>query len=394
MLNPRAFLEDAMLAGLRQVWVTGMPWHIVDKAINTEFNYTVSDACKTLWTHQTGLAWKNVDDPLTKKIKCPRCDNMMKIPWTSCGLPEDYVPDNGPPILTGHGYGDSNLYHTCPACNNVICKELLSVAKFVRDTQALLGPGNRPMPGTVLDPKTGTPTSPPVTRRGPKELTPHTFPNRMLKSGCGSIRTTITGLTKSNSSTVVTMDRVRKEIEAVLAERENVRVIDGKSLTTRYSLPVDSRIAVRKMMSRYWENFSLFALDLCGAVMRQGIFVEKMCKLDWLHSPSARDTMTRLLTKYLRFMEIMRRNPKQVAVPTLDVDLAWHTHQLSPSMYYRHTVTWVGRFVDHDDKIDENTLSKQFEWTSKTYQDMYGEVYSACTCWYCEGISPLPVPVT
>jgi hypothetical protein len=216
----------------------------------------------------------------------------------------------------------------------------------------------------------------------------------MLKSGCGSIRTTITGLTKSNSSTVVTMDRVRKEIEAVLAERENVRVIDGKSLTTRYSLPVDSRIAVRKMMSRYWENFSLFALDLCGAVMRQGIFVEKMCKLDWLHSPSARDTMTRLLTKYLRFMEIMRRNPKQVAVPTLDVDLAWHTHQLSPSMYYRHTVTWVGRFVDHDDKIDENTLSKQFEWTSKTYQDMYGEVYSACTCWYCEGISPLPVPVT
>lgn len=83
----------------------------------------------------------------------------------------------------------------------------------------------------------------------------------------------------------------------------------------------------------------------------------------------------------------MGKHPAQVAVPTLDVDLAWHTHQLSPAAYY----TWIGekvggKFVDHDDKIEENALSAAFEWTSKTYQETYGEVYSECTCWYCESV--------
>jgi hypothetical protein len=81
----------------------------------------------------------------------------------------------------------------------------------------------------------------------------------------------------------------------------------------------------------------------------------------------------------------MKRNPSQMAVPTLDVDLAWHTHQLSPSRYYKHCLDNTRRFIDHDDKVDQDMLSHQFEWTSKTYQEYYGEVYSECTCWYCEG---------
>lgn len=381
MLNPRAYLEDAMLAGLRQFWATGMPWDLVAKAIDTDFNYNVSPQCKDRWTHQTGLAWDNTDDPLVKRLKCPRCSALIEIPWTTCGLPEDYMEDSLT-NLTGNGYGDSNLRYSC-RCGAEICKEYLSVAKFVEDTKALIGPARRPMPGTLLLPKTGTPAQP-VTAYG--RLEHITFPNRLLQSGCNSIRSTITGLTTHYARLYPTMSDVRREIEEVLRDKANVRQIDCvPSYRSRYLLPADSRIAVRKMMSRYWENFNLFALDLGGAVMRQGTFVEKMCKLDWLHSPSARDTMARLLTKYGRFMDIMKANPSQVAVPTLDVDLAWHTHQLSPSAYYRYTVNKMQRFVDHDDKIDDNTLSRQFEWTSKVYQDWYGEVYSECTCWYCEG---------
>lgn len=44
------------------------------------------------------------------------------------------------------------------------------------------------------------------------------------------------------------------------------------------------------------------------------------------------------------------------------------------------------KLIDHDDKIEENKLSTAFEWTSKTYQKMFGSVYSECTCWYCEAI--------
>jgi len=73
-------------------------------------------------------------------------------------------------------------------------------------------------------------------------------------------------------------------------------------------------------------------------------------------------------------------------VPTLDVDLAWHTHQLSPRAYYAYTVGNCGRFVDHDDKVPEDKLSEEFAWTTKRYQELFGEAYSECTCWYCEAI--------
>lgn len=94
--------------------------------------------------------------------------------------------------------------------------------------------------------------------------------------------------------------------------------------------------------------------------------------------------MERLIVKYNRFLTIMARNRNNLAVPTLDIDLAWHTAQLSPSTYYAYTVPKCLKFVNHDDKIETSVLQGGFEWTSKVYQKKYGEVYSECTCWYCE----------
>jgi hypothetical protein len=360
-----------------------MPWDLVNKAIDTNFNYTVSAQCKARWATETNLPWDNVASPATKTLECPKCDTILNIPWTTCQFPEVY--DNKPPGLDGNGYGDSDLQYSCHSCEVVINKEFLALGKFTRDHQALVDDRRRPMPGTLLDVKTGTPTKP---AQGKKFKTTHTFPNRMLKYGRTASKTPLRDLARWRSYLSrwePSMDDVRKEFDNLLSDRRNIREIELVPPTRGYKLPPESRLAVRKMMSRYWQNFGLFALDLSGAVMRQGVFVEKMCQLDWLHSPSASDTMARLIIKYGRFIEIMKRNPSQMAVPTLDVDLAWHTHQLSPSRYYGYTLANTGRFVDHDDKVDQNMLSHQFEWTSKTYQAYYGEVYSACTCWYCEG---------
>lgn len=101
--------------------------------------------------------------------------------------------------------------------------------------------------------------------------------------------------------------------------------------------------------------------------------------------------MERLIVKYRRFIDIMVANPYQMAVPTLDVDLAWHTHQLSPQSYYGSTTTKASKFIDHDDKVSEDKLNASFEWTSKTYQERYNDVYSECTCWYCESIRAIHV---
>jgi hypothetical protein len=44
-------------------------------------------------------------------------------------------------------------------------------------------------------------------------------------------------------------------------------------------------------------------------------------------------------------------------VPTLDVDLVWHTHQLSPVRYMIFSkATANGRFVDHNDRVEKEDL--------------------------------------
>lgn len=367
-----------MLAGLRSLWHTGMPWVAVNAAIDNKFNYTVSDDVKANWVSRTGHSWDNQDDPMVKSLACPMCKVPLEIPWTTCGLDETDKTGRRPGLV-GNGYGDGNFLFTCPCCGVLLDKKVLSVAKFVKDTEALMGRG-RPMPGTVLDPVSGMPE---VIPSSSTHFFPRTFPNRMHQR---VLRSQVLELVNPQVTPHPDMDIVRSKIEAVLKSNTALKLIDSVTGLGRYRLHPTAGIAVRKMMARYWENFSPFALDLGGAVLRQGAFIEKMVKIDWLHSPSAAATMSRLLRKYQRFFGIMAANPQKTAVPTLDIDLAWHTHQLSPRSYYAYSLQQTNKFIDHDDKIEEGELNSAFQWTSKTYQEKYGEVYSECTCWYCETI--------
>lgn len=85
-------------------------------------------------------------------------------------------------------------------------------------------------------------------------------------------------------------------------------------------------------------------------------------------------------------MDLQAAYPEDVAIPTLDIDLAWHTHILSPKSYATWTTKKMNFIPDHSDAMDENQLSVAFEWTSKTYMAKYNTPYSECTCWYCESI--------
>ncbi|KAG6369007.1 hypothetical protein INS49_003226 [Diaporthe citri] len=379
MLNPRAYLEDTLRCGLSSLWATGMPWGVISSAIDTDFNYDVSAETKAAWVASTGRNWENADDATTKHIKCPACQITIEHPWTNCGAGEaSKTPAFGG--LVGSGYGDGQFKRPCPSCGIQIDKELLSVAKFTKDAQSLVV-NSVPMPGTILDPIKGSPEPVPIDMRGP--TFPRTFPNRMIAS---KLISQIAGLVQPGSTPRPTMENVRDKIEEVLRDGVALREIEGRPAYGRGRIFTAAKICVRKMMSRYWENFSPFALDLSGAVMRQGVFTGKMYQIDWLHSPACRETMTRLVKKYERFISLMADNPTKTCVPTLDVDLAWHTHQLSPSAYYAYTTARTTKFIDHDDKIDEDKLSDCFAWTVKAYQAKYSVVYSECTCWYCETI--------
>ncbi|RFU74450.1 hypothetical protein TARUN_7775, partial [Trichoderma arundinaceum] len=385
MLNPRGFLEDSMRANMVEYWTAGMPWQAVNNAISTDFTYNASDEAQTSWVSRTERSWANQDDPMTKLLKCPWCKVDMQVPWTTCGMAEtkEKSASIGTIGTIGSGYGDGNFSHQCPTCNRTVNKELLALSKFVQDSALLLSKAI-PMPGTLLDVRSGLPDVIPPPPYG--LMYARMFPNRMIQL---ELRIKIMELIdpKSLNSRSPSIANVRDLIEKTTMNDQAVRRIDGISgRLGRHPVRREAKITTRKMMSRYWENFSPFALDLCGAVMRQGVFIDKMVKLDWLHSPSAKTTMGRLITKYDRFVSIMKKHPHKMVVPTLDVDLAWHTHQLTPNDYYTYVVGKTGKFIDHDDKIEENVLGDAFEWTTKTYQELYGEVYSECTCWYCETI--------
>lgn len=85
MLNPRAFLEDTIRTNMIEYWTGGMPWLAVNNVISTDFSYNARDEAKTNWVSLTGLNWDNIDDPMTKDLRCPWCKGSLQVPWTTCG---------------------------------------------------------------------------------------------------------------------------------------------------------------------------------------------------------------------------------------------------------------------------------------------------------------------
>lgn len=60
-------------------------------------------------------------------------------------------------------------------------------------------------------------------------------------------------------------------------------------------------------------------------------FTEKMVNFGWTEPgrfEDDQDTLTRCIVRYHAFLDLMSSAPARFVVPTLDIDLAWHTHQL------------------------------------------------------------------
>ncbi|ATY65423.1 hypothetical protein A9K55_001594 [Cordyceps militaris] len=78
--------------------------------------------------------------------------------------------------------------------------------------------------------------------------------------------------------------------------------------------------------------------------------------------------------RYLRFLQLIKETGETV-VPTLDIDLCWHTHQLAPFAYLTYCVTHLGRQINHDDTIRTETRSTAQDMTARLWALKYGESY-------------------
>ncbi|KAF7311217.1 FAD dependent oxidoreductase [Mycena kentingensis (nom. inval.)] len=119
-----------------------------------------------------------------------------------------------------------------------------------------------------------------------------------------------------------------------------------------------------------------FSLDVVGAVLRQGSFIDKMVALGWTQAGFAGAELDTAVVRYHGFLTLLALSPGTLLVPTLDVDLAWHTHQLMADQYANDTRTWVGRFIDHDDTIPAADLAASLETTARVWEARFGVPYT------------------
>lgn len=137
--------------------------------------------------------------------------------------------------------------------------------------------------------------------------------------------------------------------------------------------------------------------DLALAVKRQSTFYYQVAR------PSMHDSrfLERAVARYKGFLHMIKRNQessmKRFCVPTYDVDIIWHSHQLQPVSYCKDMLELLGMILDHDDSDADRTkgmkLDVGFSETTKQWEDTYGLRYWMAGAMY-RGSVPCPLDVT
>ncbi|EWY85213.1 hypothetical protein FOYG_12463 [Fusarium oxysporum NRRL 32931] len=131
---------------------------------------------------------------------------------------------------------------------------------------------------------------------------------------------------------------------------------------------------------------SRFIGKLVDNVERQRVFVEKMNAHLWIRSPALQGSLRRAVERYERYLRLFKLYPGKMLVPALDIDLVWHTSQLSATAYMNSMEARCGRFINHDDKIKKSKLAAGNDETQSLYRIRFGEEYTVCLCWECQAI--------
>ncbi|XP_024365160.1 glycine-rich domain-containing protein 1 isoform X3 [Physcomitrium patens] len=101
------------------------------------------------------------------------------------------------------------------------------------------------------------------------------------------------------------------------------------------------------------------------------------------------------LERYKCFLHIVNKSRGSImCVPTYDIDLIWHAHQVSPVAYARDTKALLGCVVDHDDSMERgpNTkLGDSFEDTTQLWESTFGHPYERAGSLY-KGSKPVNLP--
>ncbi|XP_050365882.1 glycine-rich domain-containing protein 1 [Argentina anserina] len=137
--------------------------------------------------------------------------------------------------------------------------------------------------------------------------------------------------------------------------------------------------------------------DLVSAIKRQCPFFYQVSAPHMNHDLFLEGAVSR----YKGFLHLIKSNNekslRRFCVPTYDIDLIWHTHQLHPVSYCKDLHELLGKVLEHDDMDSDRTKGKKldtgFSGTTKQWEEAFGTSYWRAGAMY-RGSAPSPVTTT
>lgn len=369
MLNPHEFLHDCLRCGGLALWKAGFPWDLIARNIDSAtLEYKPTPKTEAAFEKMTCASWSYMKPPKGRSLKCPGCSTSLFLDWTTLYSEGTSQMEKGNILIS--------FTKSCPICQSKISQESVCKSRLRSDLELLLK-DDIAMPETLLSPNGLIPTA-----KNSVEPT-NVLLNKVLKNGMA--QQLIEQIDKAQRDNVDLQIPSCAVNDSIIDSLMDGSVLDQAEGTEKMDKVASALMtSARRMGATYNRNFSPFGLDLVGAVLRQGVFVEKMSYFDWIHSPAVDHTVSCGINRYDGFFKVMQHNPGKTAVPTFDVDLIWHTQQLTPTKYYNYSLANCNNiFIDHDDKIVDNVLNDSFEWTCEQFASLNGNDYDKCLCWCC-----------
>ncbi|WWC72040.1 uncharacterized protein I206_105999 [Kwoniella pini CBS 10737] len=170
-----------------------------------------------------------------------------------------------------------------------------------------------------------------------------------------------------------------KELEGVYAALANLdfplaaiaTAIRQETLPTFQPVTPDKE---KSLMKTVWSSE-----DIGKAIERQAKFIGNMERIGWLRDQYWEKGLTELqfsIVLYHAWLDLMQSTQsKYFLVPRLDIDLAWHTHQLHHTRYKADTIRILGKLLNHNDAAGDEKIGDGLEVTKKLWKDRFGWEY-------------------
>ncbi|KAJ3104352.1 hypothetical protein HDU97_009325 [Phlyctochytrium planicorne] len=299
--------------------------------------YDPEDGSKEAWESFTG-------EPYTIAVEGPGADQPFRFRCSWCTAISQ---------VSGEAYvmfrmKDAGIQ--CPTCQGVSSADNVSAKRFLDDLMSYRESG-APLRGSILDEKTNT-----VNLSKAVQDLQAVFPNPDML---------LNRARQPNAPQVVNWAGVDADMKLHMQQLRQSRALQNK--VRQSTLP---------RVMRCYRNMPVpFSLDLVAGVLRQRKFTSKMVggAVDWLE----RDALARASVRYHKFLTLMAKEPGKFLVPTLDIDLMWHTHQLHPYKYQQYGLQNVKHIINHDDSIEQKSLDDAFAATTRLWKRHFRERYAS-----------------